>query len=292
MNYPSKTLTRDSFALSYGGVPLNDDDEKLKDCGITHLSEVLALMRVSGGAYKVLQGRKISSDIEIISEGCIISLEDENPNMKLPCGHAIAPNSLAEYVKQEVGLRKTELKCPKCKQKLHVRIVKKMGLTTAEIGSMELGLSKNYVLSDSAKRKQCPKCNAFLEKIDSGFRVQCPRCTKFQFCWKCLREWKAPGNYKECGNTGCGKCKNLIQVLLSCKTIVMTYSGIEVPEIRACPKCGEGMNLTGGCKHLICPTCKYEFCFSCLKEWPCSGDMHGYKEKCRVAPRQRTLPSK
>ena len=286
-------MTRDGFALSYGGTPLDNNEEKLIDHGIGPLSEVLALMRVSGGAYRILQGRRIERDIHIVNEECIISLEDEDPTMKLPCGHAIAPNSLAEYIKNEVGRRKTELKCPACTKKWEITIIKKMGLTRAEIKNMELGLSKNYLIADASKRKQCPKCNAYLEKTDVGFRVQCPACNQFQFCWKCLKQWKAPGNgYQVCGNTDCGKGGNLIKMLVSCKTTVIEYSGLVVPEIRACPQCGEGINIIGGCKHMTCPTCNHEFCFSCLKKWPCGANIYDVKEKCTVAPRQKTLPSK
>jgi len=39
----------------------------------------------------------------------------------------------------------------------------------------------------------------------------------------------------------------------------------EVPKIRACLKCGTLIEHLTGCKHMACPRCECEFCFSCLK---------------------------
>ena len=81
-------------------------------------------MRVSGGAYQTTY-RKIDKSVEMTNEECIISLDDTHPNMKLPCGHAIAPASLAQYVTTEVDKCKTEIKCPVCKMELKISRVKK-----------------------------------------------------------------------------------------------------------------------------------------------------------------------
>ena len=288
---PNKKLTPDALVLSYGGKPLNDDTVELDEFGLKHGNMILALVRVSGGAFNISQGRRINKDIPLSNEECIISLDNESPTMKLPCGHTIAPNSLAEYITNEISNCKTELKCPMCFTGWKLSVIKKMGLSDIEIKNMEMGLSKNYVLSDPAKHKQCPQCNTFLEKKDEGIKIQCPMCTKFEFCWNCLRKWKAPGTgYRDCGNADCGKNTAFIEVLLTCKPTAMEYSDIIVPEIRACPKCGEGINHKSGCKHMACPTCSYQFCFVCLKKWPCEGRHNEYRQRCTPAPRQTTLP--
>ena len=39
---------------------------------------------------------------------------------------------------------------------------------------------------------------------------------------------------------------------------------MNVPSLRACPKCKQTIELIDGCKHTICPSCKTDFCFVCL----------------------------
>ena len=279
----------DDLRLSYGGKPLDKDSlETLEDAGLEHNCNLVALVRVSGGS-KHLQGRRIGRNIQVTDdEEDIITLDDENPTMKLPCGHAIAPVSLATFIKSEISQRKQEIKCPACFKEWKLSIIKDMGLTAQESHDMEVGLSKNYYLCGTTQSKECPWCGLYIEKKDSGIRVRCPMCKK-DFCWDCLESWKAPGSgYRECGNPNCGKSLGFINILLSCPETTMKYSGLVVPDIRACIGCGEGINHKSGCKHMQCPICKTEFCFVCLKKWPCSR----YDEKCEVAPRQATLPKK
>ena len=286
------TIGPEDFTLSFGGKPLSNSQnctEKLSQHDIEDKSEIVALVRVSGGAYQTIH-RKIDKSVEMTNEECIISLDDTEPTMKLPCGHAIAPASFAEYVQSEVDKCRTEIKCPVCKTELKLSRVKKMGLTHTEIKELNSGMARNFLLSDPAKYKQCPQCKLFIEKKDEGIRIRCPYCSNFEFCWKCSRKWKALGSgYRECGNSECTK-NSLIQVLLTCKTTTMEYSNIDVPDTRACIKCGEGINHKEGCKHMTCPSCQEEFCFVCLKKWPCADGNRVYGQKCQVAPRQNTLP--
>lgn len=34
-----------------------------------------------------------------------------------------------------------------------------------------------------------------------------------------------------------------------------------------CPKCEQNIEKNGGCNHMTCKTCKYEFCWICLNDW-------------------------
>ena len=296
VHLPNKTIGPEDFTLAFQGAPLSnskDSTDLLMNHDIEDKSEILALLRVSGGEYQTSQERKIDRSIPMTNEECIISLDDTDPTIKLPCGHAIAPASLAEYVETEIKKSKTEIRCPVCKTEIKLSRVKKMGLTDVEIKALESGLAKNFLLSDPAKYKQCPQCKLFIEKKDEGVRIKCPYCSNFEFCWSCLRKWKASGSgYRDCGNTDCGKNSSFIQVLLTRKTTTMEYSNLVVPDTRACIKCGEGINHKEGCKHMTCPSCKEEFCFVCLKKWPCASGHAVWGQQCQVAPRQTKLPGK
>jgi len=282
-------VSLEHLRLSFLGTPLKQDSkETFDDLDIKHNSNFVALVRLNGGAFHNSQGHKIDKSVQMTEEECILSLDDEDPTMKLPCGHAIAPNSLAEYVKRQIADGKSKLRCPTCTKEWKVSIIKNMGLTDEEIKSMEVGLSKNYFMSADSGHKKCPWCGLCIEKYNDGIRIKCPMCKK-EFCWKCMEQWKAPGSgYRECGNVNCGKSIDFINVLLNCENTKMEYSGMIVPSVRACIGCGEGISHKEGCKHMTCIKCKTQFCFVCLKKWPCGS----YKAKCKIAPRQATVPTK
>lgn len=262
----------------------------LKECDLYDHATVMALYRVSGGAYS--QGRKIGKGIKITTKPDDITLTTDDPTMELPCGHMMAPESLVETIDDQVKSRKIELQCPLCFRKWNLSQIKDMGLTSKEKESMEVGLGKNLFF-DTYKCKQCPQCNTFIEKMNEGIRMKCPICSNYEFCWVCLRKWiKSGPGYKVCGNHNCDpKNSELNQLLKTCNEVVMSYTDnkLKAPAVRACPNCGEGINHGGGCKHMSCPKCSTNFCFVCLsiynkqkKSWPCGG----YGDSCKLAPRQ------
>lgn len=279
----------EDMRLSFGGKNLERNDETLEDCGLYDGARVVGYLRLSGGAIRYIQGRKIGINVMITNKEDIITLDDDIPTMELPCGHTIAPESLADYIKDQVDSHKTELTCFKCKMKWDLSKIKEMGLTTKEKETMEIGLTEN-LLYDKYKCKECPQCGLKIEKKDAGYRVICPLCNNFEFCWNCLRKWIAPGSgYNECGNVNCNK-EDILQVLKACETTTMEYSNISgVPDIRLCPACGEGIGHKSGCKHMTCHRCSHQFCFVCLKKWPCAGSYEDYNKQCKVAPRQTVI---
>lgn len=284
----TKILFED-MRLSFGGQNLERTDQTLEDFGLYDRARIVGYMRMSGGATRYIQGRKIGANIKITNKEDIVTLENDVQTMELPCGHAITPESLADCIKDQVDSYKTELACFKCKRKWDLSKIQGMGLTTKEKETMEVGLTKN-LLYDKHKCKECPQCGLYIEKKDEGFRVMCPMCNGFEFCWNCLRKWIAPGNgYKDCGNLNCNK-QDVFQILQACDTTTMEYSKISgVPDIRLCPGCGEGIGFKSGCKHMTCHRCSHQFCFVCLKKWPCAGDSRDYEKECKIAPRQTTI---
>lgn len=44
----------------------------------------------------------------------------------------------------------------------------------------------------TANTKDCPKCNATIERHSGCNRMRCQKCS-FQFCWSCLKDWEVHG---------------------------------------------------------------------------------------------------
>jgi len=127
----------------------------------------------------------------------------ECASMKLPCGHGIAPHSksLFEYCANQVSKGNIEIKCLICDKKLELSMIKSMLLTEKQMYEIEIGLSRNYFLSDPEKHKECPQCGLFIENTGTRIKMQCPICNEM-FCWRCKANWNA-ASHKDCAKRKC-----------------------------------------------------------------------------------------
>ena len=194
---------------------------------------------------------------------------------------------LALYCLSELEKGNDEIRCPKCSNKWKFAHLKPAAcLTQNEITEFEQRAHINYFKNNPSEMNPCPRCGTFSRPCNAkAKRVVCQNCTlrsgeAFEFCWICLDEWKTSGN-ETCGNPNCGSKNGLFNILANCETKNMRH--FEFPAKRACPNCSILIHHSKGCKHMTCRCCRYQFCFICLKKYPCgTGDF----SPCDVAPRQ------
>lgn len=75
------------------------------------------------------------------------------------------------------------------------------------------------------------------------------------FCFRCLLEVHAPAT-----------CKMVEEWNSKALADGNTARWISA-NTKCCPKCRKAIEKNGGCNHMICNQCRYEFCWSCMGEW-------------------------
>ena len=265
---------------------------------IINMSTLFMVLRLHGGETKQLDDM-----VELTEEPDMITWDDDPNDLraKMPCGHAISPESLTVYCRSLVTAGKFQFLCPyvkdnvRCNREWTYIEVRRFGVLNAEEQKLfETKISENY-LRKAMGIQECPGCNSLSQRINKkDKRLICPICTsdkgkRFEFCWTCLHEWKSPGTEK-CGNEECdGEDPRLRTLRESPDKKVI---GVDTPSTRACPSCGTLIAHTEACKHMVCP-CGTNFCFICLQvresvdnTWACGS----FNTKCTPAPRQTEIP--
>lgn len=232
---------------------------------------------------------------------------DQQPRVKMSCGHAVDPNSLTVWCRSLLDQQLWKFYCPaivdektnkQCKGEWEYVEVRKVALLNyAEQQYFESKMSE-YAALTYCDYKECPGCRSFVERRDlTNLRVRCVICTKnnkknYDFCWNCEKKWTGPNTSStKCGNPDC-EHPSMPGIR---DADMITLNEKQVPQRRACPTCGQVLeHKQKGCKFLTCPRCRNEFCFlclllknDCLKTAPSS---YGSGCKKDVAPKQTEIP--
>lgn len=97
---------------------------------------------------------------------------------------------------------------------------------------------------------------ANIEEMKDLFLIPIVRCSnKHQFCFGC-------------GQTAHAPCPCKISQLWNkkCQDDSETLNWIQ-SNTKDCPKCTSVIEKNGGCNHMSCTKCRYEFCWVCLGDW-------------------------
>lgn len=118
-----------------------------------------------------------------------------------------------------------------------------------------------------------PDCNSVvitLEKLPKkgDYHISClPIATCVQnhmFCYNC--------NFEKHYPVPCTLVEKWVE---RCNNEAESLNWIQV-NTKQCPKCDQPIEKNGGCNHMNCMKCSYQFCWICLKNW----DLHINNNKC------------
>jgi ariadne-1 len=122
--------------------------------------------------------------------------------------------------------------------------------------------------SKSLRWCSAPKCERVIRARGNPKTVICS--CGYKFCFKCNEEPHAPAS-----------CQQVASWKIKCRDESETAHWI-LANTRQCPKCNVRIEKNQGCNHMICRSCKYEFCWVCFGPWSEHSHDTGGFYKCNV----------
>ena len=130
-------------------------------------------------------------------------------------------------------------------------------------------MTEHSLVATSRSMAWCPSpgCeHAFVSKGAAPSDVKCP--CGMRFCFRCGQESHSPVT-----------CDALKAWQIKCADESETAHWI-VANTKRCPKCSVRIEKNQGCNHIICRSCKHEFCWVCTGAWATHGQSTGGYYAC------------
>ncbi|ODV69286.1 hypothetical protein HYPBUDRAFT_103016 [Hyphopichia burtonii NRRL Y-1933] len=225
--------------------------------------------------------------IEVDNFECAICAEsyEHTQIYALACNHRYCGECYKSYVNMHISSGKLitcmNLECPLTISHGDVALLASQGKDEESIIKPKIDLISNpllistvsnYIDTHRKQYKWCPAtdCNNLIEldrdaianhdedenrdiDLTHVLNVSCPE--NHEFCYKCHRE-----NHLPC------PCWIVDLWVQKCKDDSETANWIQA-NTQPCPECDSLIEKNGGCNHLTCRKCKYEFCWICLGNW-------------------------
>ncbi|KAK0384432.1 hypothetical protein NLU13_8518 [Sarocladium strictum] len=197
---------------------------------------------------------------------CDICCEDE-PGLEtfaMKCGHRYCVDCYRQYLTQKIREEgeAARIQCPSdgCGRIIDSRSLDI--LVTSELTDRYHELLNRTYVEDKDVFKWCPgpDCPNAIEcgvkKKDLNKVVPTVECKcGFRFCFGCPNPDHQPA-----------PCTLVKKWLKKCADDSETANWISA-NTKECPKCNSTIEKNGGCNHMTCRKCKYEFCWMCMGLW-------------------------
>ncbi|PTB61989.1 hypothetical protein BBK36DRAFT_1189917 [Trichoderma citrinoviride] len=226
---------------------------------------------------------------------CDICCEDEEglQTFAMKCGHRYCVDCYRHYLTQKIQDEgeSARIQCPSdgCGRILDARSLDL--LVTPELTDRYHELLNRTYVEDKDTFKWCPApdCPNAIEcgvkKKDLDKIVPTVECNcGYRFCFGCPNPDHQPA-----------PCDLVKRWLKKCADDSETANWISA-HTKECPKCSSTIEKNGGCNHMTCRKCKYEFCWMCMGLWSEHGtswyNCNRYEEKSGAEARDAQTKSR
>jgi len=216
----------------------------------------------------MISTRVFLDNLPIIDQ-CHVCLEDEHQGFVLACDHCMCVRCTRELFSAAVqDSSLLPLRC--CEIPIDMSINRHI-LSAGDAETLTLRMSER----EASSKMYCPTCNKFIN-LDY---VDAQESTELM----CI-----------CETVLCIRCKSKSHPRFTCAENKAIMDGddtllLEVARQegwKQCRNCNAMIELTHGCNHITCSSCRHEFCFQCLSPW---GDRTCSTGACDVWDEDRLL---
>ncbi|OHS98623.1 IBR domain containing protein [Tritrichomonas foetus] len=199
---------------------------------------------------------------------CSVCFEEVSPDklFALPCNHYFCENCWHDHIMLNISNGKSMIRCmaSDCRSLILPSDVSFICGEEAFKKFEEKLAAVSVSVSKEVKRCINPKCQLSLS-VDSIGLCGIAKCKcGTRMCWKCGNESHAPLS-----------CNKMNEWQIAAET--GSKKQLVISNTKPCGKCGARIEKTGGCNHMKCVNCGFEFCWICGHEW----DTHeGEKYAC------------
>jgi len=196
--------------------------------------------------------------VNVASE-CLVCCTDMEPNecCAMTCGHVVCRDCWSSYLTMKITEGEVyRISCPASGCNLNVpdELVKK--LVDQVVFQKYLRFVTKSFVEDNSMITWCPfpRCaNAITSAMVKGQIVQCG--CGYRFCFSCHHEAHSPAS-----------CDQVRQWSRKCNDDSETGHWLGA-NTKGCPRCNVFVEKNGGCNHMTCRQCSYEWCWMCTKIW-------------------------
>jgi ariadne-1 len=190
---------------------------------------------------------------------CIVCMDDfpADELFHLPCGHRFCRSCWVAHMETEIDNGKAILRCPMSECDCPVSSDNVHTCNPTAVMHYKRTLLEQDIQVGHLKihciRPDCP----FVLTLQSVGLLGVAKCRcGVRICWKCNEEAHAPAS--------CQEKERWKSLVVDEEVLVNEW---ERTNTRPCPTCQRRIEKNGGCNHMTCSQCGYEFCWICGHEW-------------------------
>ncbi|KAI9313240.1 hypothetical protein BX666DRAFT_755599 [Dichotomocladium elegans] len=232
-------------------------DKVLRDAG------VLTANDDGSGVQAIVKAKDLALDEPFTCDVCCND-DPEIETVSVACGHRFCTECYVHYLRQKIRnegeSRRIECMQDKCNVIVDEKTVKQ--LMDSDTNERYRTLLNRTFVDDNDHLRWCPA-------PDCEYAIEChiPSTSLTSI---------VPTVQCSCGNRfcfGCGLpdhqpaiCTIVKKWLKKCEDDSETANWISA-HTKECPKCQSTIEKNGGCNHMTCRKCRYEFCWVCMGPW-------------------------
>jgi hypothetical protein len=175
------------------------------------------------------------------------------------CKHNYCGSCLQDYYTQNINAAKTDIKCPDptCENMCSYDDLK--FILPKPVFVKYIDFARNNAINKNPNMRWCPNpagCgNAMARQNENDPKIICSQCN-YEYCFDCSDEYHPGKTCEEFKKWKMSHSKTDVRVALWQRFYT-----------KLCPNCKAVIQKDGGCNHMTCERCSYEFCWQCMKEY-------------------------